>query len=50
MKKFSFKKLVRDNVLEAMLKDQEQNPNYRTLSDDEFLIELKKKLLEEVYE
>ena len=49
MRKFAFKKLVRDKIIDDMLKNG-QNPKYRVLNDDEFLTELKKKLLEEAEE
>lgn len=42
----SYKKLVRDNIPD-IIKENGEEPVYRVLSDKEFLVELKKKLLEE---
>ena len=45
----TYNKLVRDNIPEIILNNGEI-PKVRTLSDDEFLKELEKKLVEEVNE
>lgn len=50
MKRFYFNKLIRDNILENMLSNNDQNPKYKVLEDSEYLIELKKKLFEETKE
>lgn len=42
----SYKKLVRDNIPD-IIKENGEEPVFRVLSDKEFLVELKKKLLEE---
>ena len=44
-----YNKLVRDNIPEIMIKNKAK-PVTRILSDEEYLIELNKKLLEEVKE
>lgn len=44
-----YNKLVRDNIPEIILNNGEI-PKVRTLSDDEFLKELEKKLVEEINE
>lgn len=44
-----YNKLVRDNIPEIMIKNNAK-PVTRILSDEEYLIELNKKLLEEVKE
>lgn len=49
MRRFAFKKLVRDKIIDDMVKNG-QNPKYEVLNDDEFITELKKKLLEEAEE
>ena len=49
-RKFKFEKLIRDKILDSMLSNPDQNPQWKTLSDEDFIIELKKKLLEEVHE
>lgn len=49
MKKFSFNKLVRDNVIQQMLENK-ISPKRRILGDDEYRVELIKKLKEEVHE
>jgi predicted house-cleaning noncanonical NTP pyrophosphatase (MazG superfamily) len=49
MRRFHFAKLVRDKIVKGSL-ESGNNPVYRTLSDPEFLEELKKKLLEEALE
>jgi predicted house-cleaning noncanonical NTP pyrophosphatase (MazG superfamily) len=48
-RKFWYNKLVRDNVLESMHKNWSK-VDYRILDDKVFFIELKRKLLEEVFE
>lgn len=50
MRTFLFKKLVRDKILDSMLADQDQSPEYRIMDNEEYLVELKRKLLEEVSE
>lgn len=50
MKRFQFKKLVRDKILESMLANPDQTPNYRILDSEEYITELKSKLVEEVAE
>lgn len=49
MKKFSFNKLVRDNVIQQMLENK-ISPKRRILGDDEYRVELIKKLKEEAHE
>jgi len=49
MRKFKFHKLVRDKIVEGIIASGNK-PQYRTLSEDEFLIELKKKVIEEAVE
>lgn len=49
MRRFIFKKLIRDKVLDDMLKSG-QEPLYHVMEDEEYLSELKKKLIEEAYE
>ena len=44
-----YNKLVRDNIPDIIEKDNE-TPYIRILSDDEFIIELKKKIIEEAQE
>jgi predicted house-cleaning noncanonical NTP pyrophosphatase (MazG superfamily) len=46
MRKFRFAKLVRDNIVEAIV-SKGNTPKWRTLSDEEYIVELKKKLVEE---
>jgi len=50
MKYFQFKKLVRDKIVDNMEKSNQIPQGVRTLEDKEYLIELKKKLKEEVDE
>ncbi len=50
MKKFKFNKLVRDKVIENMLDNNDQAPDWYELDDQAFVTELKKKLLEETNE
>lgn len=45
----SYGKLVRDKIIDIITKNGEK-PIYHTLNDDEFLLELHKKLLEEANE
>lgn len=47
MKKYQFKKLIRDKFFEHMTSDPKQKPDYRILNDEEYEVELKKKLIEE---
>lgn len=49
MKRFVYKKLVRDNVLD-ILKDEGATASFRILGTQEFIEELKKKLIEEAHE
>jgi predicted house-cleaning noncanonical NTP pyrophosphatase (MazG superfamily) len=49
MREFRFNKLVRDDVAKSVT-ESGGNVNTRTLNDQEFLSEIKKKLLEEVQE
>lgn len=49
MRRFVYRKLIRDKILDHMLAAGER-PEYRFLSDDEYLLELKKKLVEEAVE
>lgn len=49
MKKFSFNKLVRDNVIQQMI-DNNISPKRRVLGDEEYKGELIKKLKEEANE
>lgn len=46
MRKFKFAKLVRDNIVDAII-SKGNTPQWRTLSDQEYIEELKKKLVEE---
>jgi predicted house-cleaning noncanonical NTP pyrophosphatase (MazG superfamily) len=46
MRKFRFAKLVRDNIVDAIV-SKGNTPKWRTLSDQEYIDELKKKLVEE---
>jgi predicted house-cleaning noncanonical NTP pyrophosphatase (MazG superfamily) len=49
MRKFEFKKLVRDKIVESII-SVGNTPHFRTLSDREFIEELKKKIVEEALE
>ncbi|QQS39109.1 nucleoside triphosphate pyrophosphohydrolase [Candidatus Woesebacteria bacterium] len=49
MRKFEFKKLVRDKIVEGIIAVGNK-PNWKTLSDSEFVHELKKKIVEEALE
>lgn len=49
MRKFQFSKLVRDKIVQSII-DAGNTPNWRTLSNDEYIDELKKKILEEAQE
>lgn len=49
MRKFKFAKLIRDKILDNMIKNG-QGPMYKILNDEEYLKELKKKVLEEAQE
>ncbi|OGM28399.1 hypothetical protein A2801_02610 [Candidatus Woesebacteria bacterium RIFCSPHIGHO2_01_FULL_41_10] len=49
MRKFRFSKLVRDNIVGAIVANG-NNPIWRTLQNDEYIYELKKKLAEEATE
>ncbi len=49
-KTFKFNKLIRDKILDSMLSDSEQEPDYRILNKSEYREELKSKLKEEVDE
>lgn len=49
MRKFEFKKLVRDKIVEGII-SVGNKPNWKTLSNKEFIIELKKKIVEEALE
>lgn len=49
MRKFRFSKLVRDNIVDAIIASG-NIPQWKTLSDKEYIEELKKKLQEESME
>jgi len=49
MRKFRFSKLVRDNIVEKIISGG-GNPIWRKLSLEEYVVELKKKLIEETKE
>lgn len=49
MRTFRFEKLVRDNIVEQ-IKQAGNKPTWKTLSHNEYLLELKKKLGEEAVE
>ena len=49
MRKFEFKKLVRDKIVENVI-SAGHKPDWRILSDSEFIQELKKKIVEEASE
>jgi predicted house-cleaning noncanonical NTP pyrophosphatase (MazG superfamily) len=49
MRKFKFCKLVRDKIVESII-SVGNKPNWKTLSDKQFVEELKKKVVEEAME
>jgi len=49
MRKFKFQKIVRDKIVDGII-NEGNKPNYKVLSNDEFIKELKLKLLEEAKE
>lgn len=49
MRKFKWSKLVRDKIVNR-IKAEGSIPHYKRLTDEEFIIELKKKILEEAKE
>lgn len=49
MRTFKFSKLVRDKIVESIV-SVGNKPNWKTLSDEEFVKELKKKIVEEALE
>ena len=49
MRKFEFKKLVRDKIVEGII-SVGNKPNWKTLSYEEFVAELKRKVVEEALE
>lgn len=49
MRKFGFKKLVRDKIVENII-SAGHKPDWKVLSDSEFVEELKKKIVEEASE
>ncbi|OGM31960.1 hypothetical protein A2803_02630 [Candidatus Woesebacteria bacterium RIFCSPHIGHO2_01_FULL_44_21] len=49
MRKFKFEKLVRDKIVDAIIANG-NHPNWKTLSDKEYIDELKKKIIEEASE
>lgn len=49
MRRFKFDKLIRDKILPNMIKNG-QEPEWKKLNDQEFIQELKNKILEEVEE
>lgn len=49
MRKFAFKKLVRDKIVDSMLANND-NPSYHALSGADYLIELQNKIFEEAKE
>ncbi len=46
MRKFAYRKLLRDNILADMISLGEK-PEYHVLTDQDYLVELKQKILEE---
>ena len=48
MQKFKVAKLVRDKIAQRMIADE--NASYKVLNDEEYITELKKKVLEEAKE
>lgn len=49
MREFKFAKLVRDKIIQGII-DAGNTTDWRTLSDKEYIIELKKKVFEEAQE
>lgn len=49
MKTFKLEKLVKDHIVDLMI-SQDQKPVYRTLGDQEFAAEIRKKIVEEALE
>ena len=49
MRRFKFAKLVRDNIVQGII-DEGNTPSWRTLSDEDYIYELKKKIVEEANE
>lgn len=49
MREFKFAKLVRDKIIQGII-DAGNTPDWRTLSDEKYIIELKKKVFEEAQE
>lgn len=49
MRKFKFSKLVRDKIVENVIAVGNK-PNWKTLSEEEYILELKKKVVEEALE
>jgi len=49
MRRFRFDKLVRDGIVQA-IEEADNRPVYRILEMDDYVVELKKKLVEEVAE
>lgn len=49
MRRFKFNKLVRDNIVEKIISGG-GNPIWRKLDQEEYIVELKKKLIEETKE
>lgn len=49
MRRFRFAKLVRDKIVQEII-DAGNTPKWRTLTNEEYVEELKKKLLEEMHE
>ncbi len=50
MKKFAFKKIIRDKLYQDLLNDKKVVVDKKELTIDEFLIQLKEKLIEEALE
>ncbi len=50
MKKFAFKKIIRDKLYQELLNDKKVIVDKKVLTKEEFLIQLKEKLLEESLE
>lgn len=48
--KYIYNKLVRDKIPENINNTEGRKANYKTLSDEEYLIELDKKIFEEAHE